>query len=310
MPHFEKMLYDNALLARAYALACRVTGAAAAQRASPQETLDYLLREMRLPRRRLRGRRRTPTRRGGEGAFFVWTPQELRRAADAAAGPRGDRSATGSPRRATSRAASILHVSGRSTQVSQQLGEDAGPLLVAARAALYGPGSSGPRRRATTSSSPPGTGWRSPRFADAGVILGRGDYVDAAIATAAPCSTRWWSTAGCGGCRPAARPSHLGQLDDHADLCHGLLRLYEATFHPRWLAAARGLADRMVELFADPDGDGFFFAGADGERLVARTREVEDHPTPAGNSQAAHVLLRLADLTGDAELEERAPGGR
>ena len=99
---------------------------------------------------------------------------------------------------------------------------------------------------------------------------------------------------------------HLGQLDDHADVVHGLLRLYEATFQPRWLLAARDLAERMVALFADPDGDGFFFSASDGERLVARTREVEDHPTPAGNSQAAHVLIRLADLTGDAELEGRA----
>ena len=77
---------------------------------------------------------------------------------------------------------------------------------------------------------------------------------------------------------------------------------------PRWLAAARELADRMVELFADPERGGFFYAGSDGEALVARTRELEDHPTPAGNSQAAHVLLRLADLTGDAGLEERAVG--
>ena len=64
----------------------------------------------------------------------------------------------------------------------------------------------------------------------------------------------------------------------------------------------------MVELFADPEGGGFFYSGADGEALVARTRDVEDHPTPAGNSQAAHVLLRLAGLTGDAALEERAAG--
>ncbi len=64
----------------------------------------------------------------------------------------------------------------------------------------------------------------------------------------------------------------------------------------------------MVELFADPDGGGFFYAGSDGEALLARTREVEDHPTPAGNSQAAHVLLRLADLTGETALEELAVG--
>jgi uncharacterized protein YyaL (SSP411 family) len=109
---------------------------------------------------------------------------------------------------------------------------------------------------------------------------------------------------------PAApgAPAHLGQLDDHADLCHGLLTLYGATFQPRWLAAARQLAERMVELFADPDGGGFFYAGSDGEPLLARTRELEDHPTPAGNSQAAHVLLRIADLTGDAALADRAVG--
>jgi hypothetical protein len=64
----------------------------------------------------------------------------------------------------------------------------------------------------------------------------------------------------------------------------------------------------MVELFADPDGGGFFYSGADAEALVARTRDLEDHPTPAGNSQAAHVLLRLAKLTGDVALEERAVG--
>jgi len=101
---------------------------------------------------------------------------------------------------------------------------------------------------------------------------------------------------------------HLGQLDDHADLCHGLLRLYEATAEPRWLAAARDLADQMIALFADPVGGGFFYAGSDGETLLARTRELEDHPTPAGNSQAAHVLLRLADLTGESALAEHALG--
>ena len=144
-------------------------------------------------------------------------------------------------------------------------------------------------------------------LADAGVILGRGDYVDAAIATAATVLDELVVDGRLRRVPPGDNGSvHLGQLDDHADMVHGLLRLYEATFQPRWLLAARDLADRMVALFADPEGDGFFFSASDGERLVARTREVEDHPTPAGNSQAAHVLIRLADLTGDAELEGRA----
>ena len=77
---------------------------------------------------------------------------------------------------------------------------------------------------------------------------------------------------------------------------------------PRWLEAARGLAEQIRELFADPEGGGFFYTGSDAEPLIARTRELEDHPTPAGNSQAAWVLLRLAALTGDRALEDEALG--
>jgi uncharacterized protein YyaL (SSP411 family) len=146
-------------------------------------------------------------------------------------------------------------------------------------------------------------------LADSGVLLGRADHLAAADALA---DVLLGTLVVDGRLRrvvpPGGGPAPLGQLDDHADLCHGLLVLYGATFEPRRLTAARELADRMVELFADPDGAGFFYTGTDGEPLLARTRDMEDHPTPSGNSQAAHVLLRLADLTGDAALEERALG--
>jgi uncharacterized protein YyaL (SSP411 family) len=95
----------------------------------------------------------------------------------------------------------------------------------------------------------------------------------------------------------------LGLLDDHADLCHGLIALHQATAQPRWLTEARALCERMVELFGDGEG-GFYYTAEDGERLLCRTRDVEDHPVPSGNSQAAHVLMRLADLTGAPELED------
>src|SRR5262249_62327296 len=84
--------------------------------------------------------------------------------------------------------------------------------------------------------------------------------------------------------------------------------LYLATFAPRWLSAARDLAERMRELFSDREGGGFFYAARDAEPLVARTRDLEDHPTPAGSSQAAWVLLRLAALTGDPAPEAEALG--
>ena len=95
-------------------------------------------------------------------------------------------------------------------------------------------------------------------------------------------------------------------LEDHAFLLEALLTLYESTFEPRWFAEARALADSMIERFADEEKGGFFETSSDHERLVARRKDLEDHPIPAGNSSAAYGLLRLAALTGEHRYEERA----
>ena len=155
------------------------------------------------------------------------------------------------------------------------------------------------------------TGWNGlaiAALADAGVLFDRPDYLDAARETAAFLLDRLIVDGRLRRVWMEGEARHLGCLDDHADLAHGLIVLYEATFEPRWLAAARDVAERTRALFADPEGGGFFYAGNDAEALVARTRELEDHPTPAGNSQAAWVLLRLAALTGDRALEAEAVG--
>src|SRR5207302_1380840 len=89
-------------------------------------------------------------------------------------------------------------------------------------------------------------------------------------------------------------------------LLEALLTLYEATFDPRWFAAARELADTTVERFADEGHGGFFETSSDHERLVARRKDLEDNPIPSGNSSAAYGLLRLAALTGEHGYEERA----
>ncbi len=95
-------------------------------------------------------------------------------------------------------------------------------------------------------------------------------------------------------------------LEDHAFLLEALLTLYESTFEPRWFAEARALADTMIERFADDENGGFFETSSDHEQLVARRKDLEDHPIPAGNSSAAYGLLRLAALTGEHRYEERA----
>src|SRR5205807_6650888 len=97
-------------------------------------------------------------------------------------------------------------------------------------------------------------------------------------------------------------------LEDHAFLLEALLTLYEATFDPRWFRAARELADKTIDRFADDERGGFFETSADHERLVARRKDLEDNPIPAGNSSAAYGLLRLAALTGEHGYEQRAVG--
>ncbi|MGD9696092.1 MAG: thioredoxin domain-containing protein [Thermoleophilia bacterium] len=305
VPHFEKMLYDNALLARVYALAHRVTGLAE-HAAVAADTIDYMLRELRLPGGGFAAAQDADSP-GGEGAFFVWTPDEIRallppdqaRAVELRYGVRPEGNFEGR---------TIMSVSAAVDDITREIGQDAAPLIAGARAQLY---RARAQRPAPARDDKVVTAWNGlaiAALADAGVILGRPEFVDAAAATAAFVLDALVIDGRLHRTHMGGAARRLGQLDDHADLCHGLLCLYRATFHPRWLAAARELAGRMIELFADEENGGFWYSGSDGEDLVARTRDLEDHPTPAGNSQAAHVLLRLADLTGDRSLEDRAVG--
>ena len=104
------------------------------------------------------------------------------------------------------------------------------------------------------------------------------------------------------------KASGPGFLDDYADVAHGLYELHVATGELGWLEESRRLARLAVELFGDDEHGGFFLAPAEGEQLVARRKELYDHPVPSGNSMLAYVLLRLARIYGDDELERRAVG--
>ncbi len=298
VPHFEKMLYDNALLARAYALAFELTGDAQMQRVA-EGTLDYLLREMRVEGGAFAAAQDADSE-GGEGAFFVWTPEQL----DELLTPAEARAASlhfGVTAEGNFEGATIPYIALPLDAVAQQIGGDPVPLIEAARAKLYAARSRRPAPARDDKVIAAWNGLAIAAFADAGRILGRDDYLDAARGAA-----RFLLGTMVVDGRLHRTGRHLGQLDDHADLCHGLLQLYDATFEPEWLEAAGGLAARMIALFADDEGAGFLYAGNDAEVLLAPTRDLEDHPTPAGNSQAAWVLLRLAALTGETELETRA----
>ena len=104
------------------------------------------------------------------------------------------------------------------------------------------------------------------------------------------------------------RTKHPAYLDDYANVAHGLYELHVATGDLRWLRESRRLAQHAVERFGDPDRGGFFLSPADGERLIARQKSLEDTPLPSGNSMLAFVILRLARIWGDDELEGQAVG--
>jgi uncharacterized protein len=303
VPHFEKMLYDNALLARAYTLAHRVTGGEE-HRTVAESTLDYLLREMRAPDGGFASAQDADSP-GGEGAFFVWTPESLAEVLD----PDEVRAVSlryGVRPEGNFEGATILHVAAPMEALIEEVGPDAQLILSSARGKLY---AARLDRPAPARDDKVLAGWNGlavAAFADAGLLFERPDYLDAARETAAFCLDRLVVDGRLRRVWMAGEARHLGCLDDYADLAHGLLVLYEATFEPRWLTAARQLATGMMDLFHDAAEGGFFYAGSDGETLLARTRDLEDHPTPGGNSQAAWVLLRLADLTGEGELESAA----
>jgi uncharacterized protein YyaL (SSP411 family) len=146
-------------------------------------------------------------------------------------------------------------------------------------------------------------------LADAGAATGRQDHIDAASA----CARFVWESMrdSEGHLRRTWKEGEArlnAYLEDHAFLVEALLRLYEATLEVRWFDAARETADSMIERFADDERGGFFTTSNDHEELIARRKDVGDHPIPSGNSSAAYGLLRLSALTGEQAYEERAVG--
>ncbi len=292
VPHFEKMLYDNALLARAYLHGWQVTGDALL-RTVCEETLDWAIAEMRGPEGGFLSALDADSE-GEEGRFYVWSLHELQQVLGQESGEAV--AWFGASERGNFEGSNIL-VRGE--------GEPPGRagwrrLLYEARERRVPPGLDDKRLAAWN-------GLMISALADAGAVLDRSDYRDAAARCADFVLTelrdeqgrllRTWKD---------GRAKLNAYLEDHAFLLEGLLSLYEATFDPRWFSEARALADTMIERFADDDNGGFFETSTDHERLVARRKDLEDHPIPSGNASAAYGLLRLAALTGEAEYERRA----
>ncbi len=271
VPHFEKMLYDNALLAATYLHAFAVTGEPRF-RTVVEETLDYVVRELRLPGGGLASAQDADTN-GVEGLTFTWTEAE------------------GVPAELLQ---SFEH--GRSI-IRGTLDPDLRARLLAQRELRPQPGLDDKVLASWN-------GLALAALAEGARRLERDDWLAAARGVAefllGPLSrangrlSRSWRD---------GKVSGEGFLDDYANAAHGLLELHVATGELRWLTEARRLALVAVELFHDPSNGGFFLAPTGGDELVARTKGLDDNPIPSGNSMLAHVLLRLARIWGDDELE-------
>jgi uncharacterized protein len=276
IPHFEKMLYDNALLASAYLHAWVVTGEER-YRTVVERTLDYVLRELALPEGCFASAQDADTE-GVEGLTFTWTAEE------------------GVPQE-------LLHPfeEGRSI-IRGELGEEL-------RSRLFELREQRPKPLRDDKAIASWNGLLLAALAEAGRRLERPDWLDAATRLGefllGPLSDdqgRLYRTFREG------RAKNTGFLEDYADVANGLYELHVATGELRWLEEANRLARLAIELFGDEERGGFFLTPVHGEQLIARQKGFDDHPTPSGNSMLAFVLLRLARIYGDDELERRAVG--
>ena len=306
VPHFEKMLYDNAELPRLYLELFQVTGDTA-HRAVVQGTLDYLLREMRHPDGGFYAATDADSE-GEEGKFFVWTPAEVKAVVDPAdvdlVCRYWDITDEGN-----FEGKSIAHVTVTIDQVARlfrRSPEAAAAAIVEARRRLF---------ELRSSRVPPArdekilTSWNAlliGTLAEAGRVLDEPRYTDAAAAAA----DFLWNQVRRDGrllhgwAKGIAKQDAF--LDDHAFLAAALLDLYEATGDARWMPRVRELAEALETRFHDAERGGYFFTPHDGEPLIVRSKSGADGAIPSGSAVAAGFLLRLHSLTGEDTPRARA----
>ncbi|MGD8816563.1 MAG: thioredoxin domain-containing protein, partial [Acidobacteriota bacterium] len=305
VPHFEKMLYDNALLATAYLEAVQLTGHEEYRRVAA-ETLDWVVREMQAPGGGFYSTFDADSE-GVEGKFYVWHRAEI----DSLL---GDDAATfctvyDVSEQGNWEGANILNLAKPATEFHRQLGlepEDLDALLTRCRDALLAARNQRVRPGLDDKILTDWNGLMIAAMAKGYRVLGERQFLESARRAATFVSESMVRDGRLLHSHRDGRSRLLAYVDDHANLAWGLTELFEATFERRWLLQACTLADRMIELFWDGQEGGFFFTGDDHEQLVARMKPGHDGATPSGNAVAANVLLRLHTITGDERYARHA----
>ena len=305
VPHFEKMLYDNAQLARCYLRAWQHSGEPLFREIAEQ-TFDYLLREMTQAQGGFFSATDADSE-GEEGRFFVWSMAELYEIL-------GDDAALaceywGVTAGGNFEGSNILHVPVDPAEVAQSFGLDEAQLAQRIDSIRHR------LRAAREQRVPPGlddkilsawNGMALAALAEAARVLQRPDWRAAAIRNAGFVLEHLVVEDGRLLRTHKAGESRInGFLEDYANLCDGLLELYQTTFDERWFRAARRLAEHALAHFA-AEGGGFHDTSDDHETLIVRPRNLQDNATPSGSAMLARQLLRLAAWTGEARYQVAA----
>jgi len=306
VPHFEKMLYDNAQLARLYLHLYQLTGDEGARRIA-EETLDYVVREMTDAHGGFYSSQDADSE-GEEGKFFVWSKAEVLELLD-------ERQAAifcdyyDVTERGNFEGKNILHVSASLDDVARKhlvSIDEARKAIESGRRTLL---EVRERRIKPGRDEKVLTGWNGlmlTSFAEASAVLSRDDYLQVARANARfvlrelqrdGLVLRTWKN---------GEAKLNGYLEDYGSLIEGLTALYEVTGELDWLENALRLTGQMIDQFWDDEAGGFFFTGKSHEQLIVRSKDWLDNATPSGNSLATRVLLKLAALTGNDDYRRRA----
>ncbi|MEA2686784.1 MAG: uncharacterized protein QOE93_1979 [Actinomycetota bacterium] len=298
VPHFEKMLYDQALLVRTYLHAWQVTGEERFLQVLT-ETIEYVRRDLRHPAGGFYSSEDADSE-GHEGTFYVWTVEELR----TLLGDDVDAAIEwwGVSRPGNFEGKNILH--------RPERGEFARPPVIErARRTLFDAREKRVRPGLDDKVLAEWNGLFLSALAEAAAATGRADWLADAKVTAEfllhklrrGTDGRWlrsWQGGKAG--------RHLALAADYAALLDAFVRLAEASGESRWIGWAQDIADAMIRLFWDDEAGGLFTTGADAERLITRSKDLVDNAVPSANGTAAVALLRLAALTGNDGYRERA----
>ena len=306
VPHFEKMLYDNALLVKLYIHAYQVTGKSLYRRIA-EETLDYVLREMTDPQGGFYSAQDADSE-GVEGKYFIWRPEEI---VGILGKENGEfiNSYFGVTSEGNFEGRSILQVLRETAAIAREDGEreedldsrvrDARARLLEARYRRVQPERDGKVLTAWN-------GLMLHAFAEAAMVLNRPDYARVAERNADFLLSNLRQDGRLLRTYKDGKAKLNGYLEDYAFVIDGLIALHEATFGQRWLEEAISLGDAMVELFWDEASQQFFDTGRDHEGLIVRPRDPADNAIPSGSSAATGALFRLAVIASDSDHQRRA----